>query len=144
MITLASCGYDCVEKDTGMHKSCETMKESVDKKVFKFEMIPDKNVFHLDSGKTCKINNAWVENDWTYECVNNHAVVTKDTSLQFVIDREYIANTTLSDLLYFEKNGSNGSIESGLDFNYSGEDTLILNVRRNHKILETIKFYKKD
>src|ERR1022692_2823916 len=86
--TLSSCGLDCVDNKTGEHKSSQTIKESIDKCVFQFEMYCNKNNFQLDNGRFFKIKNAWVENGWKYDCVNNTAVLKKDTFLQFVIDGE--------------------------------------------------------
>ena len=49
-------------------------------------MFSNNNTFQLDSGKTFKINHAWIENSWMNDCINNSAVVRKDSTFQFVID----------------------------------------------------------
>jgi hypothetical protein len=144
LITLFGCGaIDCIEIGTGIHKSSSTMELSKENKVFQFEMTYEKGVFQLDSGKTFKINNAWVEDAWTYECINNNPVVTKDNFTQFVIDGEYNGTLVPEGYVLMENDLSKGSyLGSRLDFSYSGEDTLVLHLMKDKKTLETIKFYK--
>src|SRR5688572_15244072 len=89
ILAVSSCGLDCVDKKTGMHKSSQTLKESQTNELFRFEFIADKSSFLLDTGLVFNIKNAWVENSWMYECIDNKAEVVKDSSYQFVIDAEY-------------------------------------------------------
>ncbi len=128
-VTIAcstSCGFDCVDKKTGMHKSCQTLKEAKAKDLFKFEFIADKQTFQLDSGLVFNIKNAWVETSWRYECIDNKAEIVKDRSYQLVIDADYKGEAIYSD--YWLENSHLGAV---LDFNYTGRDTLILNLYKD-------------
>ena len=81
VILGASCGaIDCVDKKTGMTKASSTLAEAKNNQVFKFKMLPNKTVFVLDSGLIFTIKNAWVENRWKYECVNNEAILIKGSA----------------------------------------------------------------
>jgi len=151
-ILLTCCGYDCIDKKTGLHKSSNTISESKDHLVFKYEMLPVKNSFSLDNERKFKIKNAWVENSWCYECVDNKAIVKKDTYDQLVIDVTYNQKTSFSD--YYVKQigaGKSTALGSKLDFHYSGQDTFFILLASHHMlnkyadkpILDTIKFIKK-
>src|SRR5690349_10899373 len=97
VLTLTSCGVDCVDKKTGLHKSSRTLKESGAKDLFRFEVDANKSTFQLDSGLVFNIKNAWIENDWRYECIDNQAIIIKDNSYQFVIDADYAGDDINSD-----------------------------------------------
>jgi hypothetical protein len=144
LITYSSCGLDCIDKKTGLHKSSQTIQESRTKNVFKFEMLCDTKTLVLDNESTLIINNAWVENDWKYECINNSAVIEKDSSLQFVLDAKYSGPIDLTFLLTNEKEKGIGCyLGSILDFNYVGGDSVVLNLMRGNESLHRLKFYKK-
>jgi|SRR5688572_20415665 len=121
ILTFASCGVDCVDKKTGMHKSSQTLKEAQAKDLFKFEFVANKSSFQLDSGLLFTIKKAWVENSWKYECVDNKAKVVKDSSYQLVIDADYKGDVIHSN--YWLGNNHLGAV---LSFGYSGQDTFVL------------------
>ena len=102
-----------------MLKSSQTLQEAKEKSLFKFEFVPDKLHFQLDSRLVFNIKNVWVENNWRYECIDNRAEVVKDSTYQFVIDAEYEGNAILSE--YWLGNNHLGSV---LRFDYAGQDTL--------------------
>jgi hypothetical protein len=147
LISLTSCGLDCVDKKTGMHKSSQTIEEAKENEVFKFEFAADKSTFKLDSGLVFNIKNAWVENDWKYECIDNKAEVVKDSSYQVVIDADYSSETNQSS--YWLENSHLGAV---LHFNYSGQDTFTLNLYKdtsymltqNKVTIDTITFVKRQ
>ena len=106
-------------------------------------MLPNKNSFRLDSGLIFTIKNAWVENDWSYECVNNKAVIQKDSLFQFVIEAEYEGNAYNTDYwLMLMDNSVGNKLGAVLDFNYLGEDTFKLAFTKNNTIIDTILFVK--
>lgn len=142
-ITATSCGLDCIDNKTGNPKFSETIEKSKENGVYQFEMISNKQLFHLDSGRVFKIKNAWVEKAWHYECVNNKAVLHKDSVLQFLIDAERTGNFLHSNYVILNKENTSGSYLDGiLVFDYSGEDTLTLSLRNKDKIIEILKFGK--
>ena len=123
---ITSCGLDCVDKKTGMHKSSRTLKEAQANDLFQFEFTADKSLLHLDSGLVFNIKNAWVEYSWKYECINNKAVIVKDSTYQFVVDATYQGDATFSK--YWLENNHLGAI---LDYNYSGQDTIRLSLYKD-------------
>jgi len=133
IFTLTRCGFDCVDKKTGMHKSSQTMEEAQKKELFKFEFIADKTTFQLDSGLIFNIKKAWVESSWSYECIDNRAEVVKDSSYQFVIDADYNGNIINSN--YWLENNHLGAV---LSFDYTGQDTiqLVLYKRSSYTLIE--------
>ena len=135
-----SCGLDCVDKKTGMHKSSHTLKEAQSNKLFQFELSANKSLFHLDSGVIFRIKNAWVENSWRYECIAGKAAVVKDSIYQFVIDATYQSDAALPHYWL-----ENNRVDGILDYNYSGQDTIRLSLYKdtsysstNNKTLEGI------
>ena len=134
---ITSCGIDCIDKKTGLHKSSQTLKDSKKNGVFNFEMLSETGSLALDSGIIFKINSAWVENSWSYECINNEAIVQKDSMFQFVIDASYDGDVLNHD--YWLMNKKLGSV---LDYGYSGEDTIRLTLRNGKSIIDTLSFVK--
>lgn len=130
-----------------MHKSSQTIEEAKVKDIFKFEFVADKQTFQLDSGLVFNIRDAWVENSWTYECVDNKAQVVKDSSYQFVIDATYKGEAIHSD--YWLENNHLGAV---LRFGYSGQDTFRLTLYKdtsftltqNKLTIDTITFVKRQ
>jgi hypothetical protein len=147
LLILTSCGLDCVDKKTGMHKSSQTLKEAQTKDLYKFEFITDKSTLQLDSGLVFNIKNAWVENSWRYECIDNKAEVVKDSSYQFVIDADYKGDAINSN--YWLGNNHLGAV---LSFGYSGQDTFILTLckdtlntlTQNKLTTDTITFVRRQ
>ena len=130
---------------TGMHKSSQTVNESKRNNVFQFTTSVTRDRFILDEKRTFIIKNAWVETAWFYDCVNNKAVIKKDTFSQFVIEGEY--STTIDSLSYLlmKPRGRFGCYLGGeLSFNYSGDDTikLVLKNSKSNAILDTMKFIR--
>ena len=130
-----------------MHKSSQTLKEAQKKELYKFEFVADNPTFQLDSGLVIDIKNAWVENSWKYECIDNKAEVVKDSSYQFVIDADYRGEAINSD--YWLGNNHLGAV---LSFGYSGQDTFILGLYKdtsytltqNKQAIDTITFVKRQ
>ncbi len=130
-----------------MHKSSQTLKEAQEKELFKYEFAADTSTFQLDSGLVINIKNAWVENSWKYECIDNRAEVVKDSSYQFVIDADYTGEAIHSD--YWLGNNHLGAV---LDFGYSGQDTFALTLYKDTSYtltqdkltIDTITFVKRQ
>ena len=120
-----------------MAKSSQTIIEAQENGLFISEFTADKTTFQLDSGLVFTIKNAWVENTWRYECINNNAELVKDSSYQLVIDAEYVENNHL------------GAI---LRFGYLGQDTLLLNLHKDtsytlaqsKELIDAITFTKRQ
>lgn len=144
-VTIFSCGIDCVEKKTGMHKSSQSIEESKKYNVFKFEMLTNKKEFKLGNKRNFKINTAWVENGWLYDCINNNAVLKKDDFDQFVIDGKCTNATDSLHYVLIESDNQRGIFLGGqLSFKYMGQDTFVLTLQENNTkaIIDTLKFLK--
>ena len=149
---LVGCGIDCIDKKTGLSKASETLAESKEKHVFKFEMQADKSVFELEKGQVFKIKNVWVENCWSYECINNEAVVVLDSTLQLVIEAAYKGDVYMSDYWLMEMNAVQNEslgnhLGARLDFIYKGQDTFYLKLTKqkdfkNIEMIDTLRFIK--
>ena len=136
---------ECVDKKTGLPKSSSNIEESKQNNVFNFPLTSDTETLVIDHERVLYIKNAWVEYCWSYECVNNQAVLVKKKNQQFVIEYEYDApendSVTLCLWKLNEKNGS--CLGSTMRFSYNGEDTLKLALRDdNRRELEILKFWK--
>jgi len=155
-IIVSGCGIDCIEKKTGLYKSSESLKDARANNLYKFEMKPSKNKFLLDSGGVFIITNAWIENEWRYECVNNQAEIFSDSSLQFVIDAKYMGKVSASKYLLIKTDNTPGALgcylESSLVFNYLNKDTVTVLLAKepvplasqsDRVIIDTIRFVKK-
>jgi hypothetical protein len=138
-LILTSCGLDCVDKKTGLYKSSQTLNEAQTQNLFQFEFAPNKSIIHLDSGLALKIKNAWTENNWKYECINNAAEIVKDTSLQFVVDADYDGDAINSN--YWLGNNHLGTV---LDYSYFGQDTVTLSLSKDKRIVDTITFVRQQ
>lgn len=82
---FGSCTLDCAERKVGYQQSSESIKHSKKNGVFRFEMKPAEDKLYLDSGIVVKIDEAWVENAWSYECIDNDPVIVRDTGSVLVI-----------------------------------------------------------
>jgi len=134
---------DCIDNKTGMHKSSPTLQESKANGVFSFTMNPNKKVIKLDDGVSFKIEHAWVESNWEYECVNNKAVIKKDSLLQFVIEADFDGAVSGSHYWLMDINHSYGNLLGAiLDFHYSGQDTIMFAVVKEKVAIDTIVFLK--
>ena len=126
-ITLSGCGIECL-LNYEFNESSKTIKESKGNKVFQFEMVNKNNIIELDSGKTFKIKNAWIENSWFHTCINNKLVIKKNEELQLVLDGEYSQKKYSFIYTLWKLDNSMGIPLEGnsLVFGYSGEDSIIL------------------
>ncbi len=142
---LAACGFDCVDKKTGLHKSSENESQAKDYGVFRYEMACNKHNFELANGREFIINKSWVEDGWLFDCIDNKAVLKKDGFLQLVIDGVNLPKVDSLDYILMENNNSYGAYLGGvLDFKYTPQDTitLILMSEKSKIIIETLKFWK--
>jgi hypothetical protein len=119
ILISTACGLDCIDKKTGMYHSSSTLAEAKDNKVFKFEYTPIRSTFKLDSALIFNIQNAWVENSWKYECIDNKVEVVKDSSYQFVIDADY-ADKSLYSNYWLGDNQRTIGLGAILSYHYSG------------------------
>jgi hypothetical protein len=152
LIILTSCGLDCVDNKTGIAKSSQTLEESKKNNVFCFEMTVSDSFVILDSLRSFKIVDTWVENKWHYDCLNNKAVIKKDSFYQLKFYANYRGNIKV---LYPEYNLMNKELTMGsrlggqLDFDYNGEDTISLILAEkdstswNFRIIKKLNFIKK-
>jgi len=143
--TLTSCGFDCIDKKTGMHRSSQRIEQSKEKEVYQFNMSTNRKSLKVDNERKLVIKNAWIENTWMYECIDNHAVLKKQTQFQMVIDAEY--ERPESDSLWYtlwSDNSNFGFVLGGqLTFNYFGQDTLSLTLYNDEKKpIDKLKFWK--
>jgi hypothetical protein len=137
---------ECVDKKTGLQKSSLNIEESKQNDVFNFPLTSDTKTLVIDHERVLNIKSVWVENSWSYECVNNRAVLVKKKTQQFVIDYKYDApeNDSITLCLWKLNEKSGSCLGSTMRFSYNGEDTLKLVLRDdNRRELEILKFWKK-
>ena len=145
ILSFISCGIECVDKKAGLPKFSSNIEESKQNDVFNFQLTSDIKALVIDPERVLTIRNAWVENCWSYECVNNQAVLVKKKTQQFVIDYKYDApeNDSISYCLWKIKEKKGNCLGGIMEFNYNGEDTLKLVLRENNqRELEILKFWK--
>ena len=145
ILLFNDCGIECADKKTGLPKSSSSIEDSKRNGVFNFPLTSDTKTLVIDAERILKIKNAWVENCWSYECINNKAVLVKKKTQQFVIDYEYEApeNDSILFCLWKLEEKSGSCLGGILDFKYIGEDTLKLELRENNRReLEILKFWK--
>jgi hypothetical protein len=139
---LTSCGLECVDKKTGLHQASSSIEDAKEKGVFQFELKPNKITFPLDSGRTFEIENAWVEYSWTYQCVDNKAVVTKDDFMHIVIKPKTMPKSLTENRYAITEKGKGiyfGSTH--LNFSYKGQDSISLRLVKFKTDLDSSKTY---
>jgi hypothetical protein len=140
---LSGCGaMDCLDKKTGIPQSSPTLQFSKENGLFSFTMKPDKAVVKLNDDYSFQIKNAWVEKRWTYECIDNDAVIQKDSSLQFVIEKDYKGDARGVHYRLIESTFGDESDQSSWKFNYLRQNTIKLWVLKENKIVDSIRFTK--
>lgn len=148
LLILNACGIDCLDKKTPRPGSCSNVDEAKDNEVYMYAMYPLKSEYEFDSVTKFIIKDVWVEHCWQWKCVNNEAVVKKDTLQQLVIDAEYIGNKQQLDYVLWKYDMSSGiSIQSQKHFIYSNQDTFKLFIARhtdfNKEIIDSISFLRR-
>lgn len=142
LFLLTSCGLECISEKTGLHQASSTIEDAKEKGVFQFELQPNKLTFPLDSGRTFEIKKAWVEYSWTYQCVDNKAVVKKDNFMQVVIEPKTIPKSiTHVDYAILDKESGVFFGSTHLDFSYNGQDTISLQLVKFKDVLDSNKTY---
>ena len=150
IVAINGCGLDCVDKKTGMHKSSQTIKESQKNGVFQFQMFTDRTKVQVDSFRVLELKNAWVENSWMYDCIDDSPVLKKEEQQQFIIEAVYKTTMTIDTTYYTLKvdRSMSGVVLRGLlSFEYEGQDTLKLTLNLlngKQKPIDTLKFWKKS
>jgi hypothetical protein len=83
-IALFSCNLSAFDtKKSGIHKNSQSIEESKEKKVFRFQLTPNKYIMNVGNGKTDTIKQIWVEYSWMYE--NNGNIKTDSTSQVLIL-----------------------------------------------------------
>lgn len=141
LFLLTGCGLDCIKKKTGHHQASSTIDDAKEKGVFQYELQPNKLTFTLDSGRIFEVKNAWVEYSWTYQCIDNKAVVTKDNFMQVVIQSNARPKNTQVDYAIMEKRKGVFLGSRHLNFDYNGQDTVILQLVKFKNGLDSNKTY---
>lgn len=109
-----------------MPQTSQTLQQAQENDLLQFEFAPNQSTFQLDSGLVFTIKNAWVENNWKYECVNGWGKMVKDSSFQFVVAAEYNRNAIYSD--YWLGNSHLGGL---IRYGYAGQDTIVANLYKD-------------
>lgn len=139
---LTSCGLKCVDKKTGLHQASSSIEDAKEKGVFQFELQPNKTTFPLDSGRRFEIENAWVEYSWTYQCVDNKAVVAKNDFMHIVIKPMTIPKSLTEKRYAIMEKGKGVYVRSRhLNFSYKGQDTVLLRLVKFKTGLDSNKTY---
>lgn len=92
-------------------------------------MHSDKNRLFVDSDKFFDFNDVWVEYHWRYECIDNRAVVERDSTLQLVIEPSSERKDTIGFPYYYlmmDDLSMGCEIYSTLSFQYKMQDTFCL------------------
>ncbi len=142
LFLLTSCGLECISEKTGLHQASSTIEDAKEKGVFQFELYPNKLTFPLDSGRIFEIKNAWIEYSWSYQCVDNKAVVTKENFMQVVIEPRTIPDSISQfDYAIMEKGNGVYFRSRYLDFSYKGQDTVFLQLVKFKASLDSNRTY---
>ena len=141
LFTTTLCiGQKCGDKIVGIHNRSTTAIESKSNGVFQFQMVPDKKTFVIDSSWTFQIKDAWVENTWTYKCVNDRPVIDKEKFVQLVVEPLTKQIEPRFDYL-LSLEGTGGTFLSSkppIEFKYQGGDTLVLLLKKfNQPMIDT-------
>ena len=80
-----------------------SINESKQKGVFKYEVVANKSVLNLDSSHKAKIENAWIENQWSHEhyIIGTAPVVRFDSSYQLIMTLSFDTTHQQSEKAYF-------------------------------------------
>ncbi len=139
-ISTLSSGQKCGDKIIGINNRSTTAKEAKNNGVFQFQMVPDKNTFVLDSSWTFQIKDSWVENTWTYNCVDGKPVINKESSDQLVVEPTTKQTEPRFDYI-LSKEGTGGiflSSKPPFEFKYQGGDTMVLLLKKfNRPMIDT-------
>jgi hypothetical protein len=144
-VSMYSCGLECVDKKTDMPKVSSTMKKAKELSLFHYELFSPRKEIVIDSQRSIKIRNIWVEDAWMYKCVDNYAVVQKGDHLQVVMDAEYLRpENDFSAFAVLEPGRRTGVILGGqLVFAHPGKDTVTLELMNpNKQLLCSLKFWR--
>ena len=128
-----------------MYRSSHTIEESKEKEVYQFQMFTNRQFVKVDNERKLVIKNAWIENSWLYDCIDNRAVLKKQIQYQMVIDAEYEQpeSDTVSYTLWADKNNFGVGLGGKLTFNYIEHDTLKLTLYNDEKKpIDTLIFWK--
>jgi hypothetical protein len=82
IIFLTSCNLPADTKKSGMYKNSQSIEESKENGVFRFQVNVNKPVVHIDNSKTDTIKEIWVENMWMY---TDQRSIQKDSTEQILI-----------------------------------------------------------
>ncbi len=141
ILLFSSCAIDCIDKKTGNPKASQSLNQSKELGLLQAEMYSDTNVYQLDSTHAFIIKNAWIENSWTYECIDYDPVLKKGTTFQFVIDAERIGSRfdTL-DCMLSNSSGYTCALTGRLCFPYKPGDSLSFNLIKYNQTIHRINF----
>ena len=137
-VTTLANAQKCGDKIVGIHNRSTTAKESRTNGVFQFQMVADKKTFVLDSSWTFQINDSWVENTWTYKCVDSKPVVDKENSFQLVVEPNTKQSKQRFDyILSIEGSRSSTFLSSKppIEFKCQGGDSVVLLLKKFNKPL---------
>ncbi len=146
ILTLTSCVERCLEKETSLASVSIEVSRTNDLFKFKFSDVT-KSIVVQNIG-TLNIKDAWVENAWTYKCVEGerHLVVKDYDQVVFFTDASLNMKDSLEYFLWLENGplygrGLNGTYTM---FKYDGQDSLILYLENgNGEKLGKTTFWKK-
>jgi hypothetical protein len=96
--------WECNEKGPPFTSFSRSIKESKDKDVFEFEVVPYKANMMLDSGHKLEIKSAWLENVWTkHVYIGGSSSIEKHDWHQLILIYDIVTDTQLStkNLHYF-------------------------------------------
>lgn len=113
-------------------------------------MHPTHSIYKIDNKYVFVIKQAWVENKWSYECIDESAVLVKDSSLQLVLNATFDDDSFKSNYTLRTIPPSLGEpfLGARLDFRYEHQDTFkLLLINRDapthdRQILDTLFFIK--
>lgn len=138
LITTLSNAQKCGDKIVGIPNRSSTLNESKTNGVFQFQMTPDRKTFILDSSWTFQIKDSWIENTWSYKCVNGKPIIDKKNSFQIVVEPNSKKSKVRFDYILSIEGSGGGTFVSSkppIEFRCQGEETIILLLKKLNKPL---------
>ena len=86
--------FQCLEKGPPVARHSINIETSKLNDVVASEYKPSKNILSLDNGVSFKIKNAWLENIWEIDCIENRSQLIKWTDYQFVVNGTLVEGST--------------------------------------------------
>lgn len=138
LLFISACHLDT--KKTGMAKRSQSIQESMNNGVFKYELYVDNPLISIGDKKFDTVKQAWVEYKWQYKRENGRTVIKKDTIQQVLLLMAQLSERPV-DTVLLKQNGSYFGWNGVLFSTYEADNNKIFVVKKinNHEtIIDTL------